>query len=91
VEDGTGEEPGTEPVSKPRQVAGIAGGRRSAGLNLNGDHITAAEFDEEVDLVTPVLFPQMIQTRASRAELSFGSDLSEDEGVDDPSEQVPIT
>src|ERR1019366_3872866 len=49
VEDGTGKEPGTEPVSKPRQMAGIAGGRRSTGLNLNGDYITASEFDEKID------------------------------------------
>lgn len=48
---------------------------RCAGLDLDGDYITAGELGQKVDLVTPVFFPQVVQTRAERAQLGFGSDL----------------
>jgi hypothetical protein len=85
------DKPWAEPIPQPQQMAGVARIGRRRGLDLEGDYVTAAQLSNKIDLAASVLFPQVVQARAQPTELGFGPDLRNDEGVDQPAEQIAIT
>jgi hypothetical protein len=59
MEDGAAEKTLSELVAQPKQVARVIHPRRCGCLDLEREHASAPVFHDHVDLVPPLLLPEV--------------------------------
>jgi hypothetical protein len=79
-----------ESVSHPDEVTGGVAVGRCVGLDLEAEHCLSSEFGDDVDFVAPVFLTQVIQTRPGFGSCELGSELSDDEGVEQTAKEVDV-
>jgi hypothetical protein len=68
----------------------LPGAGSGGGLHFDGDDIGGGELGEKIDFTAALLLPEVEKAWPVRAVLELGTDLGDDEGVEDAAEEISL-